>query len=312
MNRDFIIDGHCDTLSNLLDKSLNINSEENHISLNKLIAGNVGIQFFAAWIGPRPKYGSPLKRALRLIDTYYQMLSSASLVLRPILGYGDIKSIKENQLGTILTIEGGEVLEGELSNLRILYKLGVRLMTLTWNHRNEIGDGVMETSAQGGLSMFGADVVKEMNRLGMIIDVSHLSERGFWDVISLSETPIIASHSNAAALCKHPRNLSDEQIKALHAKNGLIGINFYPSFLSENKASIDDIIKHIEYIAALTNIDILGFGSDFDGIETLPIGVEGPQSFPIIIERLLRLNYKEEDVRKIMYKNYLRLLKSIL
>lgn len=312
MNKDFIIDGHCDTLTKLLDKSLNINSEENHVSLNKLISGNVGIQFFAAWIGSRSKYGSPLKRGLRLIDTYNQMIYNANHILKPILKYEDIESIKENQLGTILTIEGGEVLEGELSNLRILYKLGVRLMTLTWNYRNEIGDGVMETSSQGGLSTFGVDVVKEMNRLGIIIDVSHLSERGFWDVVSLSEDPIIASHSNAAALCNHPRNLSDNQIKAIHDKKGIIGINFYPSFLSEDNASIDDIIKHIEYIAALATIDIVGFGSDFDGIETLPRGVEGPQSFPIIIERLLKLNYREEDIRKIMYKNYLRVLKTIL
>lgn len=312
MKKGFIIDGHCDTLTNLLDRSLNIDCDENHINLDRLIAGNVGIQFFAAWIGPRFKYGSPLKRALRLIDTYNQMICNAAHILRPILKYEHIESIKDNQIGTILTVEGGEVLEGELSNLRILYKLGVRLMTLTWNYRNEIADGVMETSAQGGLSLFGVDVVKEMNRLGMIIDVSHLSEKGFWDVISLSRDPIIASHSNAAALCNHPRNLSDDQIKAIHDKGGIIGINFYPIFLSRNKASIDDIIKHIEYIAGLTTIDVVGFGSDFDGIDMLPVGVEGPQSYPVIIERLLRLNYKEEDIRKIMYKNYLRILKAIL
>jgi len=272
----------------------------------------VGIQFFAAWIGSQQKYGSPLKRGLRLIDKYYQMISNFSKTLKPILKFEDIESMQENQLGTILTVEGGEVLEGELSNLRILYKLGVRLMTLTWNNRNEIGDGIMETASQGGLSVFGTHVVKEMNRLGMVIDVSHLSEKGFWDVISLSDDPIVASHSNAAALCPHPRNLSDNQIKAIADKKGVIGINFYPNFLSGGEAKVDDIIRHIEYIAGLTTVDIVGFGSDFDGIDALPAGIEGPQSFPVIVDRLLRLNYKEEDVQKIMYKNYLRVLKDAI
>jgi len=312
MERDYIIDGHCDTLSNILDRSVSFDSDENHVNIHKLKTGNVGIQFFAAWIGPRQKYGSPLKRGLRLIDIYYRIINDANHLLKPILKYEDIESINENQLGTILTVEGGDVLEGELSNLRILYRLGVRVMTLTWNHRNEIGDGIMETASGGGLSIFGSQVVKEMNRLKMVIDVSHLSEKGFWDVISLSEHPIIASHSNAAALCAHPRNLTDDQIKAIGEKKGIIGINFYPSFLSDDKAGVDDIIRHIEYIAALTSVDVVGFGSDFDGIDSLPIDIGGPQDFPVIIERLLKLNYKEEDIRKIMYKNYLRVLKEIL
>jgi membrane dipeptidase len=209
-------------------------------------------------------------------------------------------------------VEGGDILEGEIVNLQILYRLGVRAMTLTWNHRNEIADGVLENISKGGLSVFGHEVIREMNQLGMLIDVSHISEEGFYDVIEASSKPIAATHSNAWSVRPHPRNLKDEQITLLADKGGVIGINFYPVFLSDRKAGLYDIIRHIEHIAGLAGIDVIGFGSDFDGIEETPEEVNGPQAFEKIINALLKLNYKEEDVLKIAYKNYTRLLRDVL
>jgi membrane dipeptidase len=137
---------------------------------------------------------------------------------------GILIGIKPNQIGSILAVEGGDILEGEISNLRILHRLGVRLITLTWNNRNEISDGIMETNSRSGLSRFGISVIHEMNRLNMIIDVSHISVQGFWDVIEHSLDPVIASHSNASAICPHPRNLADDQILAISKAGGMIGI----------------------------------------------------------------------------------------
>lgn len=312
MNGIRVFDGHCDTMTHLLDKPSTLDEQSNHVSVDKLIEGNIGLQVFAAWIGPKEKYGPPLKRGLKLIDKYHSMILDYPNILVPILESNDVNNIGNNKLGALLAVEGGEVLEGELINLRILHRLGVRLMTLTWNNRNEISDGIMETNSSSGLSNFGISVVKEMNRLNMIIDVSHISIQGFWDVIELSEDPVIASHSNAKALCSHPRNLDDKQILALSEIGGLIGVNFYPPFLAEGNAGVEDIIRHIEYIAALGGIEIVGFGSDFDGINELPEGIDGPQHYNKIIERLLQLNYSEQDIKKICSENFLRIIKMIL
>lgn len=311
MKRFQIIDGHCDTLTKLLDKSITLNDPTNHISLHKMIEGGIRVQFFATWIGSEEVYGSPLQRGLKLIDRYDAMLMEHPNTIVPILAYQDLHSIGDNQLGTLLTVEGGDILEGEIANLRILHRLGVRLMTLTWNKQNEISDSIMDTT-NNGLSDFGILVVHEMNRLNMIIDVSHISVKGFWDVMQYSCEPIIASHSNAKALCSHPRNLDNDQIRAIEESKGVIGINFYVPFLTRGIGAIDDIIKHIEYIAGLGGIDIVGFGSDFDGIDQLPHDIEGPHHFPRIIEKLLQLNYSEKDVNKISSGNFLRVMKAII
>ena len=309
MEKFKIIDGHCDTLTNLLDRPSTIDDPKNHVNIEKLIKGGVYIQFFAAWIGSKHKYGSPLQRGLKLIDRYNTMLAKNSRIV-PILEWKDTKDIKDNQIGALLTVECGSILEGELANLRILHKLGVRLMTLTWNHRNEICDGILEANSKSGLSNLGISVIQEMNRLNMIIDVSHISVSGFWDVIEHSKDPIIASHSNAKALCPHVRNLDNDQILAISKVKGLIGINLYPPFLSKNSCGVDDIIRHIEYIAGLGGVDIVGFGSDFDGIDKLPEGINGPQDFPKIINRLLQLNYLENDVKKICFRELFKDFKN--
>lgn len=313
MDSCYIIDSHCDTLAFIADQGLNVFQEQKcHVTLEGLKTGKVGLQFFAAFVASKRKYPC-LQRGLKLIDAYNAMIDQYSNSFQKVLKYDDIEqAIQQGKIGSMLTVEGGDVLEGELLNLRILYRLGVRAMTLTWNHRNEIADGVLENISKGGLSSFGHEVINEMNRLGMLIDVSHLSEKGFYSVMETSKQPIAATHSNAWSVQPHPRNLKDEQIKSLSKTGGVMGINFYPAFLSGQHADLYDIIRHIEYIIDLAGMDVIGFGSDFDGIDHTPKGISGPQDFEKIINALLQRNYREEDVKKIAYKNYLRLLKNVL
>ena len=309
----YIIDSHCDTIGKIADHGIEaFHKNKCHVSVEGLQKGRVGLQFFAAWINQRAS-SSCLQQGLRLIDAYFTMLDAYSEVLVPIKKPQDVElAIENNSIGAMLTVEGGEILEGNLLNLRILYQLGVSAMTLTWNYRNEIADGAMETCSNGGLSSFGHEVVKEMNRLGMIIDVSHLSEKGFYDVLEATKRPIAATHSNAWSIQPHPRNLKDEQIKLLAEHRGIMGINFYPPFLSKDAASLSDILRHIEYVAALVGVDIIGFGADFDGIEKTPIDIKGPQHYDKIINALLQLNYSENNVRKIAFENYNRLINEVL
>lgn len=223
-----IFDAHIDTLSYLLDRGETLENSSGHVQLDHL-KGCSGAQFFAAFVEPKYYHGLALHRTLEMIDLFWQMLEDYSDYLAFAGSARDVKRIqKEGRLACLLAIEGGEALEGKLSSLRIFHRLGVRLITLTWNYRNDLASGQLEGEAGGGLSRFGRAVVEEMNRLGMLVDVSHLNEPGFWDVLSCSKDPVIASHSNAQALCPHPRNLSDEQIRALADRGGVIGVNFCP------------------------------------------------------------------------------------
>jgi membrane dipeptidase len=313
----FIADAHCDTLSKMLEEDMLLDASRGdshpwHISIDKLKKGNVKVQIFAAWVAG-PKHRPFAQQGMKLVDTYHQMLE------HPLSPF--VHLTKENihhvlhtseKIGTILSLEGGEALEGEIFNLRNFYRLGVRLLTLTWNHRNEIGDGVSETQSNGGLSQFGLKVIHEMNRLRMIVDVSHLNYRGFWDVIEHSVLPIMASHSNAKSIWDHPRNLDNDQINAIIQTKGFIGINFYPGFLEEKDSDVESIIKHIDHIVSLGGLEHVGFGSDFDGINETPKGIDGPQDYYRIIEALSRIGYRDEDIKKISANNLLRYVENFL
>ncbi len=219
------------------------------------------------------------------------------------------KDIDRKEIAVLLGVEGGEALEGKLENLQILYNQGVRLMTLTWNWPNEIGEPAI-TRENIGLTAFGKQVVCEMNRLGMAVDVSHLSERGFWDVLEITQKPIIASHSSAKAICSHDRNLTDMQFAALVKNDGVVGINFYPQFLGGN--DIEDILRHILHFMELGGENHIGFGSDFDGVDVLPSGMRGNADIYKIIDIMLRHNIREDIVRKVAFENMKRYFTAVL
>ena len=308
-----IVDGHCDTLLELYKnkRSFWAQNKEGHLDWLRLQKGLVSLQFMAIYIESRYKPHGALNRALEILDYYHSIVREGKGKLVTVLRKKDLQGLHHLLPRVLLSIEGGEVLEGKLSTLRILFHLGFRSLTLTWNQRNELGDGVGEAKA-GGLTIFGREVVQEMNKLGMLIDLSHLSEAGFWDALSLSTQPVAVTHSCCSALHQHPRNLTDAQLQALGQQKGIIGINFYPDFLGKQKITIDHVIKHLEHAVSLAGINQVGLGSDFDGIEKVPYGLEDGTKLPSLMEKLLQRGWKEEEVQKIMGGNYLRVLGKIL
>jgi len=308
------VDFHCDTLNRLVENDIDFinGSSELHIDLPRLIESDVHLQVFAVFVNPKDMRKNASTMALKMIDRMYDIVDKTDKI-KLVLNSADLDNIrKENRIGALLSIEGGEALEGDISLLRMFYKLGVRALTLTWSLRNDLGDGV-DGAETSGLTSFGKEVVKEMNRLGMIVDVSHLNDRGFWDVIDIAEKPVIASHSDCKSLCSHKRNLSDRQIIAIAEKGGVIGINFAPQFLKDDgNATIEDVLNHIDYICELVGEDYVGFGSDFDGIRSTPDGINDISYFPNIAEGMRKRGYSKEQIDKISHENFEKLLKNIL
>ncbi len=310
----FIFDAHIDTLSRLNGTDQSLDDNQGHVDLKKLRQSRQGAQFFAAFVSPKFYHGKALHNAMEMIDLFWQWIERFPDDL-DFAGSGkDILGIQTSgRLACLLAVEGGEALEGKVANLRMLYRLGVRLVTLTWNHRNDLAAGQGEGPDGGGLSRFGETVVGEMNKLGMLVDVSHLNDQSFWDTLRLSKAPVIASHSNARALCDHPRNLTDEQIKALANEGGVIGVNFCTHFLAKDRqATIHDVVEQIEYLAKVGGVECVGLGSDYDGIDRTPLGLEHYAKTPELAEILKERGYKADDVAKIMGGNLLRLCQTVL
>ncbi|KUK10354.1 MAG: Zn-dependent dipeptidase, microsomal dipeptidase-like protein [Clostridia bacterium 41_269] len=315
-SKDIIIaDAHCDTILEInKGKKIGIRSDKGHVDIPRMIEGNINIQFFAVFVEPQFKPHCALERTLHLIDDFFKEIEENKAKIEIVINFCNIDRIlKNNRIAALLCIEGGEAIQEDLSLLRIFYRLGVRCLTLTWNQRNAIGDGINEKPV-GGLSNFGIEVIKEMNNLGMLIDVSHLNQGGFWDVIRYSEYPVIASHSNVYEICNHPRNINQKQIKALAEKDGVICITFVPFLLRKcfDTAEAEDVVTHIKYIKKLVGVDYIGIGSDFDGTESMPKGLEHVGKMPFLIELLSKNGFKDSEIEKIMGGNIIRLLKRVL
>ncbi len=304
-----IFDAHCDTLSVLVNNNASITNSCGMIRSDMLDSYEGYIQTFAAWLSP--DCSNPLRQALILADKFFAEAQAGGFtVIEDRLSLQRV--VSQCDKGAILSIENGNALCGSCEVLNMLYRVGFRAITLTWNGSNELGFGAVDSVA-GGLTDFGKSVVKRMNELGMVIDVSHLSEKGFWDVEKLSTKPFMASHSNAAALCNHPRNLNDAQIKAVIEKRGVIGINLYPLFLTgTDKADISDVIRHIEHILSLGGEDSLGIGTDFDGISCTPSGLEDVSCLYKIFDEMAKLGYGDSLIQKISYQNFVRLFSQCL
>lgn len=309
-----IVDAHCDTITKIMEVGSNLKRNNCHIDIERLKAVGNCVQFFAAFIDQSYCQAYALKRALQIIDEFYKQVEANSDDIMTCCSYNDIKAaIRNNKVAAVLSIEGGEALQGDLGVLRMLYRLGVRSMCLTWNYRNEIADGVKDGESGGGLTPFGRKVIEEMNSLGMLVDLSHISERGFWDVLEYSAAPVIVSHSNAKKLCSHKRNLTDDQILTVKNNGGVIGINLYPEFLNDcGEASLKDIISHIEHITSLAGPDHIGLGADFDGIDKVPSGINGIEDIDKIFNELAKLNYSNENIDKFAGGNFLRVIDKVL
>lgn len=315
MDRIWMVDGHCDSLTDFCaGERLLRGDSKGHWDLERAHHGKIGLQFLAAYIETEYKPERAVVRGLELIQAAHRFLLTYPEEVLLIREADDLSSLpQQDRLGILLSVEGGEVLGGNLYMLDIIFYLGVRALGLTWNQRNALGDGAGETTTQSRLSRFGVSVVQRMNELGMVVDVSHLNEAGFWHVLEVSSQSVIASHSCAAAICPHPRNLNDAQLKALARSGGVVGVNFYPNFLNATgKARRDDVIRHIMHMANVAGVDVIGLGSDFDGISEVPEGLESVDKAALIIEDLHQAGFNKMEIEKICYGNFMRLLANVI
>lgn len=309
-----VIDAHCDTLTVLSqqNRTLGITSNQGHLDLPRLRKGKVNVQFFAIFVSPEYN-DDPVKYTEDIIEQFNKELAINSDLLSHVCTYDEIhKSLLKDKTCAILTIEGGEALKGKIEKLDDYFNLGVRGLTLTWNGRNELGDGVGLGTQASGLTVFGREVVERMSELGMIIDVSHLSETGFWDVISEVRVPIAATHSNCKEICDHPRNLTDQQIRSIAEKGGVIGVTYVPQFIDINSPSIDKLMDHIDHLYQVGGVSCIGLGSDFDGIDITTKGLHDCSvAVPNIENALIKRGYTTGQIELILGDNWLRIVKDI-
>ena len=369
-----VIDLHADTPQRLLDEHFDLGDPLGGGNFNLASArlGSLGAQFFSIWAEPTLYAGRYAVRTLELIEAVRQQVERHPDQLALATSPEEIEQARrEHRLAILMGIEGGHSIEDSLALLRQYYALGARYMTLTWNNSNGWADSSGDSDdpsvphTQEGLSGFGEDVICEMNRLGMMVDVSHVSDRTFWRTLKISRAPVIASHSSARALCETPRNLSDEMIRAVarsggpDSKGGVAMVNFYSGFLSQayrdalraiqpeveeqiqarkqeakaqdrevtyceldviRKAAVDRIprpplsllIDHIEHMVEVGGVDHVGLGSDFDGVSgQLPEGMDSPADFPKITAELMARGYSDEDCRKILGLNLMRVFREV-
>jgi membrane dipeptidase len=301
-----IFDAHCDVLSKLLENpELDFAHGQDglDVTLERMLASGVAVQNFAIYLPER--YTGDFRHVLESIDLFHERILREPQ-MRFIRTKADLRLVTDdNRIGALLSLEGVDSLHGSLGLLRILQRLGVTTVGITWNRANWAADGVLEPR-KGGFTAAGLELVKECNRLGLIMDVSHLSENGFWELLETSRQPVIASHSNASAISPRMRNLTDAQIRALIAAEGVIGITFVPPFVSEEQTvSMDKILPHIDHICALGGKRHIGFGSDFDGIRQWLVGLEHAGKYDRLVNLLLK-HYPEEDVELFVYGNWFR------
>lgn len=308
-----VVDAHCDTILRLArGDHLGSRGSQGQVDLKRLKMAGVKLLFLSIFVERVYLPWGGLRRALQLLDVFWREYEACDGEIFLVRGKEELAQVgSSDRVGILLTLEGGEALEEELAVLRQFYRLGVRGLGLTWNYRNALAGGVGEQRAPG-LSDFGAAVVRELNRLGMVVDVAHLSERAFWEVLEISQGPVVASHANAYRLCPHPRNLKDDQLRALAARGGVVGVTFVPGFVDLHAPSVERLADHVEYLCSTAGVEAVGLGSDFDGTEEPLPGLEDASALPNLTACLLARGFKEEEVGKILGGNWLRVLEELL
>lgn len=316
-----LIDMHCDTFW-LMMRTQGIGLQKNDlcIDIEKMKAAGSMAQFFASFIHMSGFEGGnaveeAYQHALDMIAYGKAELAKCSDSIVIARNYDElIANCDSGKMSAILTVEEGGIINGKMEYLEELYRQGIRLITLTWNYENSIGfpNSREPELMNRGLKPFGIEVVRRMNELGMLIDVSHLSDGGFWDVVRYSTKPFVASHSNARVLCSHPRNLTDEMIKALAEKGGVAGVNFYPYFLRESgKATVEDIAEHLWHMYQIGGEDVIAFGTDFDGFNEGELDIAHMGEMNLVYDAIRKRGFTERQMEKIWNGNILRVLREM-
>jgi membrane dipeptidase len=359
-----LVDTHNDFLSKAVSDHVIFDTNLKgitHTDLSRILSGGVKVQVWSIFCDEHYGKGSAFAFANQELDSLYAIAARNPKTMQIVYSYKElIRAVKDHKLACMSGVEGGHMIEDNLDNLDSFYKRGVRYMTLSWNNSTSWSTSAMDETQQAfkvtpyGLNAFGKQIVKKMNQLGMMVDVSHVGEKTFWDVISTTSKPIIASHSSVYTLCPVFRNLKDDQIKAIAKNGGVIQVNFYSGFLDSNyfkkieafiklhqpehdslaelkkpeyvivnyfskkykndfenfRPPLSLLIDHIDYIVRLVGMDYVGLGSDFDGIDSAPKGLEGVEDYPKITEQLLKRGYSEKDIKKILGGNFLRVFKA--
>ncbi|MFC3418419.1 dipeptidase [Salinicoccus hispanicus] len=307
-----IIDTHCDALLKLQTDRRRTYTFENRMlefkdgagietNADRLLEGQVRVQFFAIFIPPLLPDNEKWQHALEQVDCFYdEVLSQENFV--HIRSFDEISQLDENKIGAVLTLEGADAVGNDLVKLRTLFRLGVLSVGLTWNNGNLVADGVGETR-NTGLTEFGLGFIECCNNHDVLLDISHLNPEGV-DVVMERANRVIATHSNAREVFDHPRNLCDDQIRTLVSKGGMINIVFNPPFITEGSVRLEDLFPHIDHIVDLVGEDAIGLGSDFDGIASHIEGLENAGAYQNLVEALIE-RYGEDFARKMTHGNFL-------
>ena len=316
------VDMHCDTADLLFEKKSDLYQNDLHIDITKMKKGECLLQNFAVFTN-MAKQDSSFTKAC--IDYYYSQLDKNKDYIRPVLNYEDISANEKNgYINAMLTLEDGFVIDNDLNNLDWYYDKGVRMIALTWNYANGIGYPnftygnndehiLYNINTKDGLTDFGIEFVKKCEKLGIIVDVSHLSDKGFYDVLDNTTKPFVASHSSARSICGVARNLSNEMIVALADRGGVMGLNYCSAFIedhNETYTSIEKMVEHINHIIKVGGIGVIGLGSDFDGIDN-QLEIVDCGGMQLLYDALKKY-YSDDDIEKIFYKNVLRVYKDCL
>ena len=363
-DKAILVDTHNDVLSTVVMEKMNIETDltgKTHSDLARFKKGGMDLQVFSVFCDGRYGQGTAYKYAMEEIDSLYAIAKRNPDKIQIIYNSSELPAVMaKGKMAAMMGVEGGHMMEEDIDHLDSFFNRGVRYMTLTWNNSTGWATSAWDETGHSfsasplGLTDFGREVVKRMNQLGMIVDISHVGEKTFYDALAATTKPVIASHSSVYSICPVPRNLKDDQIRAVAKNGGVIQVNFYPGFLDSNyfkrfnafnashKTELDSLekmkwpqymvneyfskhypqdlvslrpplsllIDHIDYIVKLVGVDYVGLGSDFDGIELAPQGLEGVQDYPKITEALLKRGYKKTDVEKILGGNFLRVLKA--
>lgn len=307
--RLLIIDGHADTLDRVLEEGHDIlePSPDFHIDLPRILEAGVNCQVFSLWTPPEVQGERATVRALSMIGAFLEMQRERP-EMRQVASVADLDA---GRPGFCLSFEGAEPLAGNVGLLEVFYRLGVRIVALTWNGRNPFADGLKVGPNPSGLTDLGYELLERMAELGVVLDLAHIAEPGFWDALKASRGPVVATHANARALHDHPRNLTDAQLKAIAERGGLVGVTFVPSFLAKAEADLDDVLRHLDHMVRVIGEDHVALGSDFDGITAPPTRLTGVDCLPALTAGMLERGYSEERVAKILGSNWARVFREV-